>query len=217
MTRTQEITFEKAEKAFNKVRQELAEVGLLEEGIYLDEIDMVQSGLNFKDAEGMVYDNRVPLFSFLIGFRSGTIYLPRNLAEKCSSGTGVLDAIRHEFAHCWAWLDREFVDGDWLKQAFGEGYEDILASASEVYKRTEAMDKEDPGSGEKYFARNGFRDEFCSPYAMSAVKEDFAETFMYFLKYRRSLERFKNRKGVYRKLKAVEAAVRRKASELGLK
>ncbi|MFY7892661.1 MAG: hypothetical protein ACOVOJ_08220, partial [Pirellula sp.] len=50
-------------------------------------------------------------------------------------------------------------------------------------------------------------DEFITDYATTNASEDFAETFMFFLKYRRSLSRFQNRYRVYSKIKAVERAV----------
>jgi hypothetical protein len=50
-------------------------------------------------------------------------------------------------------------------------------------------------------------DEFITDYATTNASEDFAETFMFFLKYRRSLERFRNRPRVYRKIRSVEWAV----------
>jgi hypothetical protein len=50
-------------------------------------------------------------------------------------------------------------------------------------------------------------DEFITDYATTNSSEDFAETFMFFLKYRRSLHRFKNRPRVYLKIKSVERAV----------
>jgi hypothetical protein len=49
--------------------------------------------------------------------------------------------------------------------------------------------------------------QFITDYATTNASEDFAETFMFFLKYRRSLERFANRPAVYKKLKMVERAV----------
>jgi hypothetical protein len=48
---------------------------------------------------------------------------------------------------------------------------------------------------------------FITDYATTNASEDFAETFMFFLKYRRSLDRFANRPAVYRKLRMVERAV----------
>ena len=67
----------------------------------------------------------------------------------------------------------------------------------------------DPKS--KDFVRN-----LDSGYAQSHPDEDFAETFRLYLRNRKSLERFKSRKGVYKKLLAVSKAVNRKAKALGL-
>jgi hypothetical protein len=58
-----------------------------------------------------------------------------------------------------------------------------------------------------------YRNEFVSVYASKLAKEDFAETFMIYLRYRNSLERFDNRPGIMKKLKAVESAIAVAASK----
>ena len=56
---------------------------------------------------------------------------------------------------------------------------------------------------------------FVSGYASNCACEDFAETFMFFLKYRNSLARFADsRPVVYHKLQAVERAVNKTARRL---
>ncbi len=58
--------------------------------------------------------------------------------------------------------------------------------------------------------------DFVSDYAATSACEDFAETFMTYLRHRNSLHKFKSRRGVHRKLRAVEKAVKVARSELGL-
>jgi hypothetical protein len=58
-------------------------------------------------------------------------------------------------------------------------------------------------------------DEFITDYATTNASEDFAETFMFYLKYRKSLNRFRGRPGVYRKLVSVERAILRARRRIG--
>jgi len=47
-------------------------------------------------------------------------------------GGTLLDIIRHEFGHAWAWLDRDFVDGEWFSKVFGGSYVEIRRFESGV-------------------------------------------------------------------------------------
>jgi len=187
MTKKTKLKIRKVEVAFNYVRNELAELGLLSDGKYLDIIELKLKLLpSFFNEVGCVFDEGVTPWHKFLGFEEGVIYLPRNIPHSLYVPGGTLvDIIRHEFAHAWAWLDRDYIDSKWFTEAFGGYYSDAGKLGSE-------------------FDRN----EFFSEYAMRNRKEDFAETFMCFLRYRGSLERFKNRPGLYKKLKAVEWVVR---------
>jgi hypothetical protein len=186
------ISLARLDRAFQRARRELHDVGLLEEGRYLDRIDCVQTYLPTICSElGYVYDAGVPFLPRLVGFRPGVIYIPFNApAQAYVPGGTLLDTIRHEYAHAWAWLDPRFIGGAWFSAAFGAPYR-----------------------GSWRAPRDEDRAEFVSDYAMTSPAEDFAETFMTFLRYRRSLDRFRPRRGVYRKLAAVERAVARAAKE----
>jgi hypothetical protein len=62
-----------------------------------------------------------------------------------------------------------------------------------------------------------YRDHFITDYAAHCAGEDFAETLMFFLKYRNSLDRYRGRTTVWRKLMAVQRAIdraRRRARNL---
>jgi len=179
-------------RTFNRVRGDLCEVGLLEDGRYLDRVDHTQSALPTRSREmGFVYDRGVPLHDKLLGYRTGVIYIPLNPAvDSIVPGGTLVDTIRHEFAHAWAWLDPKYIDQPWFADTFGASYDDEWDDEPE-------------------FAE----DDFVSDYACTAPKEDFAETFMMFLRYRESLDRFRERRGVYRKLKAVKRAVSIAAKE----
>jgi len=181
------LSTESIADAFNKARSDLADVGLLVDGHYLDRIECALTAWpsGWSNEAGWVYDNGPTWLHEQVGFKPGVIYIPFDAPTQAySPGATLTDVIRHEFAHAWYWLDRRFVDGPWFREAFGAPY-----NAAPLHV--------DPD-----------RASFVSDYAATLPKEDFAETFMYFLKYRRSLERFRTRRGVFRKLRAVEKVVR---------
>ena len=175
------------DRAFHKVRSELWEVGLLDEGQYLDCAECVPvKQLPWGNDLGYVFDQGTGFLHRLAGFKPGVIYIASNPPNDAFEQRGVLvDVIRHEFAHIWAWLDKDHVDGEWFSEAFGAHYNYSPPARS-------------------YFSSN----EFVTEYACKSPKEDFAETFMTYLRHRRSLNSFKKRPGVYRKLRAVHRAVR---------
>ncbi len=188
------ITMTNLDRAFAAARSDLVDVGLLADGLYLDRIECVLSPLpsGWWRECGWVYDGGVDGIRGFIGFEPRVIYIPMNAAVVAYSPGGTLtDVIRHEFAHAWYWLDAKHVDGPWFRKAFGARYQDTTAVAPETYDSS----------------------NFVSEYATTSAKEDFAETFMTYLRFRRSLERFRNRAGLYAKLLAVEDAVQRAASE----
>lgn len=178
------------EQAFHRARQDLAEVGLLDEGKYLDRIECSISRLpEFFGTKGFVYDHGPGWLWSLVGFRGGVIYVPMTASfERRGSGYTLLDVVRHEFAHAWYWLDSKFVDGPWFKTAFGAGY----SASWETRPEFDAA-------------------EFGFEYSTTSPAEDFADTFGMCLKHRRSLDRFRGRPGFHRKLRAVASATRRAA------
>jgi hypothetical protein len=203
------ITMPMLERAFNRVRQELCDVGLLADGIYLDRIDRTRSLVPAIKAMGWVYDRELGFWRRLFGFREGIIYVPFNASVSARvPGQTLLDVVRHEYAHAWAWVDRRWFRGRWFRDAFRARYDDVWeetedAAWTKLTKRS-------------LFGRSPFWTEFVSAYAMVRPAEDFAETFMYYLRYRRSLASFRNRPGVYRKLRAIGHAVQQKRRQLGL-
>lgn len=183
------------DRAFAKARNDLAQVGLLEEGRYLDDIECIRSVLPMGYSRlgrtcGWVYDGDDAGPSAWVGFRPGVIYVSPNAPIRKRWPDTLADVIRHEFAHAWYWLDPEFVDGRWFRKAFGAGYDDPMARVAR--------------GGEDFHSA-----EFVTGYAMTNAKEDFAETFMTYLRWHACLNRFATRPGVYSKLLAVESAVRR--------
>ena len=153
------------------------------------------------------------------------IYLPSDLPQSAYVPGGTLtDVIRHEYAHAWHWLEPDFFDSAWFRRAFGAEYEDGDITPLELwtegnersrnFKQCFGACRNDRERAA--FLRKRLFNDFVSDYATTHFCEDFAETFMYYLRYRRSLDRFKSRSGVFRKLTAVASAVSRARRELGL-
>jgi hypothetical protein len=186
------LSFRSVERAYNQVRRELEDCGLLADGVYLDHIECEQTLLpSWDDELGFVFDEGVPWHRWLVGFRAGVIYIPRNCPARAHvPGETLLDTMRHEFAHAWAAYDPLYFRKRWFREAFGLGYFD---------------EWDDPPAFDRW--------NFVSSYACSRPREDFAETFMVFLRSRRSLVRFRTLPGLYAKLRAVEAAVFSAAKE----
>jgi hypothetical protein len=192
---------QKAYAAYNRVRNQLTEIGLLADGIYLDRIELCVSGIPSLGEAGFVYDSGVPWLERILGYQEGVIYLLRNTPHSLYTPGGTLtDVIRHEFAHAWAWLDRDFIDGAWFRRAFGRCYGDEWAFGNRLY-RLFSMHGEDEFRESPYFR------DFVSPYALKAPHEDFVEPFMSCLRYWGSVDRFKNRPGLYRKILAARDAM----------
>lgn len=180
------VSMDQLSRAFGRARDDLADVGLLADGKYLDRIECVRAWLPSLGEVGYVFDQGTPWYVNLVGYEPGVIYVPLNppVSAYVPGGT-LVDTIRHEFGHAWAWLDRRYFDkGRWFPDAFGARYGDDWDEKPEY----------DPT-------------EYVSEYACTRPAEDFCETFMMYLRCRRSLHRFDRRPGVKRKLIAVASAV----------
>ena len=214
----------KVNRAFNHVRNELCDVGLLADGVYLDEIELNVSGIPSYGEAGYVYEE-VGWFAPFLGYEPGVIYLPSDLPRDAYVPGGTLtDVIRHEFAHSWHWLDPRFFERPWFRATFGIDYDDTDAKPSELWERKLKRDR----AFQQSFAacrndreranqlRRRLHNDFVSEYATTLAREDFAETFMFYLRNRNCLDRFKSRSGLHTKLKAVEAAVAKARKQNGL-
>jgi hypothetical protein len=211
-------------RSFQQVRNELCEIGLLDEGIYLDQVELCVAALPSTGEAGYVFE-KLSFLPWLAGYQEGVIYLPRDLpSEDYVPGGTLTDTIRHEFAHAWHWLEPEFFEQEWFYEAFRGGYEEDYSTAYQEWsdrfsasrKVQEGFERLRTESTRERFLEKQLLLDFASDYAKTRPCEDFAETFMMFLRYRNSLNRFRNRPGLYRKLRAVQKAVRRARIELGL-
>lgn len=210
----------KVDRAYQKVREELREIGLLADDTYLDQVEVVVTMLPSDDAYQVgyayVFDEGVTPWAALGGYRKGTIYLPSNLPGDVNVPGGTLiNTIRHEYAHAWYALDPELFAEPWFGKAFGLEYTEYDTTPKDVWraglKRCRKYQRQlkacrNPRERDALKARQ-FRNDFVSEYAATLAKEDFAETFMTYLRYRNSLHRFKSRPSVWKKLRAVERAI----------
>jgi len=196
---TQEVTEGKASKSLKKVQQELEALGIFH-GL-LDKIELCVTRIPSwaVAASGWFHDRGVGKFARLMGCRENVIYLAQDTEYRADR----LQIIRHEFAHAWAWRNPQFLQKKWFRAAFKRSY----FGKPWCSRRRWYVSEETFRSG-KYWSTH------ASAYATYSPAEDFAETFEAFMRHKNNLDRFRTRPGFYRKLKAVEAAVKNQKKEL---
>lgn len=145
--------------AFYRVRKELRDMGLLFPGSRLDDVTCELSRDVVKIAQGAA--GVMGLYYFgdkcirIPVFFSGA--LNPFIAKRCMT-----DVLRHEFGHALAdvFAEQPFFTDTRFKKAFGASYGAIKVS------------------------KKGDEDNYVSSYARAYTQEDFAETFMYVLRYK---------------------------------
>ena len=179
------VSFGEMEKAFNRVRRELEDRGLLFEGSRLDKVDCYYEGLSLGGLAGCVG---------IMGFydpdkKDKAIHIPAVFTAGLFprwDGREILDVVRHEFGHALADRFGKFFRGEIFKGAFGASYGE-----------------------KKVFDGEDWSDEHVSAYASSMTQEDFAETFMLYLKHKgRMPVKFRGKRAIEKKWKAVARIVR---------
>ena len=183
-------SFNEVSRAYNKVRMELWHLGVLWDGSKLDGVECI-------------YDQIAPIaaLSGTMGWYDPdskditfpSVYLPimalwRDLGVKANA----LDVIRHEFGHALADLyPGALKKGGLFRAAFGGTYGENPAEEC---------------------VADGWGDRYVSEYATSMTQEDFAETFMLFVKHKGKIPAKYAKKPVIRKKwKAVAEIVKRVA------
>lgn len=216
----------KLNRAWAEVRDELCEVGLLDDGVFLDSIELEVEAIASRDGFVGVFFEDPGTARRFVGYRPGVIYLPCDLPKRPFKPGGTLaDIIRHEYAHAWRWLNPELFREPWFAETFGADYDDKspapffrwldIFSDQPVLIRAWAQQRMaryllDTQEGRRKLAR-----DFATPYAVVNASEDFADTFMLYLRKHESPDAYASRPGVHRKVLAVEAAVKRQAQQLG--
>ena len=184
-------SFDQVTDAYNEVRDDLIELGILWRGSKLDKVQCFYEPI----APYSAITGRMGYFDFddhQIHFPS--IYLPFGwLTGSVGEKESAPDVIRHEFGHALA--DRyptALKKGGLFREAFGGVYSD--KPAPDI----------DPANWEF---------DFVTQYATSATQEDFAETFMLFVKHKGKLPApFKGKPVILKKWKAVAEIVKRVAA-----
>ncbi len=169
-------------RAYNKVRRELWKLGVLWDG-------------SRQDGIGCTYLTIAPIAA-LTGtmglYQSETkknefpsVYLPiQSLWRDLGAKANALDVLRHEFGHALADLYPEMLKkGGTFRAAFGGTYGPTPAKGT------------DPAN---------WQDRSVSAYAASATQEDFAETFMLFVKHNGKIPaKFAKKPAIKKKWEAV--------------
>ena len=176
------VSMEDMEKAFNKVRVELQNMDLLFDGSRLDKVDC--------------YHERFSA-SALYGLAAMGFYDPadQNIHIPAAYPPGLFpwiadrempDVIRHEFGHALADKYRKFFRGGIFKAAFGASYGE-----------------------KKVFDGDDWSDEYVTEYASTMTQEDFAETFMLYMKHKGKMPaRYRGKRAIEKKWKTVAKIVK---------
>src|SRR5687768_18122921 len=113
------ITHRELKHAYDVVRRDLDELGLRDaqaddEG-YLTKITVLPAWWLGVGMLAFTFDRGVSWYDSVIGFEDGTIYVPRLLTKHGSpfSDMSLINVLRHEIGHAWAWLDPAFFREPW--------------------------------------------------------------------------------------------------------
>lgn len=179
------VSFGEMEKAFNRVRGELEKQGLLFAGSRLDKVDCYYEGLSFGGLAGCV-----GIMGFYNPKKSDkAIHIPAVFPMALLpwwDGREILDVIRHEFGHALADRFGKLFRGGIFKETFGASYGE-----------------------KKVFGGGDWSDEHVSEYASSMTQEDFAETFMLYMRYKGKLPaRYRSKRVIVKKWKTVARIIR---------
>ena len=168
--------------ALYRVRRELKDFGLLFTNSRLSKVKVIHEGATF---------NGLASFMGIMGFydpQGKDIHIPAIwpaallpwYKERCMA-----DVLRHEFGHALEGKFPKFFHDRRFKKAFGDEY------------------------GETKVSENDEEWNYVSNYARKNTQEDFAETFMLFLKYTGVLPtKFSQQKAILVKWKTVAAICR---------
>ena len=184
-------SFDEMEDAYNKVRNELVKLGVLWDKSKLDKVEAIYLTIAPISALGGYMGFYQPAKK-TIEFPS--VYLPiEALWATLSPKASAVDVFRHEFGHALADLyPRALSKGGLFRAAFGAKYGPD--PAPEI----------DPDNWEF---------DCVSKYAATKTQEDFAETFMLFVKHKGKMPRkFSGKPTIKKKWAAVAEIVKRVAA-----
>ena len=147
--------------AWYKVRRELRGLGLMVPGSPLDEVQCIRDGVFTVAGMKALW----PLSPGMGWFYPSdeNIHVPSicgaDIYPWCSEGRCLADVLRHEYGHALEGKYPKFIHNNEFRKAFGKAYGDKKSSDINM-------------------------NHYVSTYAMTCPQEDFAETFMHYMKYR---------------------------------
>jgi hypothetical protein len=156
------VTYERTNKALMSVQNELYKIGLWNEGSLLTNVEVIWyplAHLKMYDVEGIFFHGTT-FFDRAMGFKTGKIYIPSVVIPNIiwQESHSLKDVIRHEYAH-----------------AFEHCYPDLISNSKEFEKIF--------GGNYYYYEPSQMEGEaYISNYAKTMPMEDFAETFMVFVR-----------------------------------
>lgn len=177
-------SFEETERAFNKVRRELQGFNLLFAGSRLDGVDCYYERFSLGALYGLV--GAMGFYDFEDQCIHIPAFYPAGLFPEWYGERQTLDVLRHEFGHALADKYRKFFRGGIFKEAFGASYGE-----------------------KKVFEGGDWKNEYVTEYASTMTQEDFAETFMLYMKYKGKMPaRFRGKRAIEKKWKTVGRIIR---------
>jgi hypothetical protein len=182
------ITLKQLNRAIYDAQNDLYRLGLWYEGSQLTEVEIYLCPLPRLEVRGLFYHGE-NAWSKLAGYYEGKMYIPRmSFAHLANTQYDSLrDVIRHEYAHAFAHHYPELIFKTEFSKVFGGSY---------GYDKPSKMHS----------------DAYASEYAKTIPMEDFAETFMIYLKRNGKMPRSFTHKKLIAKWKFVEKVIK-KASQ----
>jgi len=192
------VTLEELSAAKRKVRNELKKMGLLVNGSRLDEVECLHERATVEGLEGILgylgfyHPFELDGDGVFTAEGDGNIHIPALFPEILHGERQLPDVLRHEYGHALADRYRDFFQGEVFKDAFGAKYHSGLAL--------------------RRCKKSG---EYVTGYAMTNKQEDFAETFMFYMKHKGKLPAcFHGKKQIEKKWKAIAKIVKGVAKEV---
>lgn len=177
-------SFSEMEAAFNKVRKELEKLGLLVDGSPLDGVECYHERFSLGGLSG--FRGCMGFYDFKDRNIHVPAFYPPGLFPMWYGERQMLDVLRHEFGHALADRYAKFFRGGIFKTAFGASYGE-----------------------KKVFDGEDWESEYVSKYATTATQEDFAETFMLYMKHKGKMPvRYSGKRAIGKKWKTVGRIIR---------
>ena len=181
-------SFKEVTRAYNKVRMELGNLGVLWDGSKLDGVECIYEPFQWRGLISWMgfydFDDRNIHFP--------AVYNGLDFHLRWTDKNSAADVMRHEFGHALAHrYPKTLRDGDLFLRAFGGPY---------GIRPARGTDPDD------------WEGRCVTPYAATRTQEDFAETFMLFVKHKGKIPaKFAKKPAIRRKWRAVAEIVKRVA------